>query len=433
MIPIFSTGFACQLKFWWRGIKISENKIQIQDNKKPPYEPLYQTNQDGDLNNFGIKKELVSVGQKPDRKAHRKRYKRLNQYINTQNDDEKIEDVIFHSTSRGGPTAFTSISEKYQKYDKLRLCILEAPPASVKDVIKRYAGSILTKIFYNQFLAYRLIGGSHSVEKNASAKASIKNFSDPVPLLIVSSIMDDVVPHQSSYELALGVAAKWLNNKTAAPVYFLQLDRPGHEGYRKIKSLDGQRYQNFVHAVYRRHKLPYIKEFADKGECEFATAELTNKSFSRLIEYQKQFDETKDKEERKKLRQQALNYFKDTFDNSGSYEKNRAASMCAAMPLFSKQLNFFDNDAITADELATGNEPGFFARNPFIRDFLTGILIGAAAVVAIGLIGYFAPWLLGVVGLYLLKVSLPVMIGIVVGFISTSQDDLNIEFNFNIV
>ena len=112
------------------------------------------------------------------------------------------------------------------------------------DVIKNYVGSFFTNILYNRLSAYFLLGQKHSIEKDKQAKKYIDKFPPHIPLVIISSKKDELVPHHSSLRLAQSVAANRIllkeENPEAkiAPVYFLQLDCVEHNEYTTNKSID---------------------------------------------------------------------------------------------------------------------------------------------------------------------------------------------------
>jgi len=390
------------IKLGLRGMKVHENKIH------DDYQPLYATDQQqGTLNNFNIDLAKASLGQETDTSEHKKKIEDLNM----QHPD--IKNIVLYGVSRGASTTFNAMTKFQHQYENIKLCVLEGPPASVTSVIKNYVGKFFTNILYNRFTANWFIGEQHSLEKKAQAKAYIRSFPDDIPLVIVTSKKDDLVPHSSSVKLAMGVAAQRIRfgSKKSAPVYLLQLDSPGHNDYTTKNSADSLRYQNFLHAVYKKHGLAYIEEYADKGEKEFATAELTHGLLKKQVQFQNEFASTKDRLKRMGIRRKALAEFNKQFacaDNP--YDKNRAASLCENLPLYAKPFDIIDNDTITAKQLISGKKPGFFERNPFVKDMLTGLALAAILLLIIGIIGYFAPPLLGALGVWMTKSAVAVVI-----------------------
>lgn len=53
------------------------------------------------------------------------------------------------------------------------------------------------------------------------------------------------------------------------------------------------RYQNFVHAVYKKYDLPHIEEYAKAGETEMEIAELTRGMLTSQVALQHAFKENK--------------------------------------------------------------------------------------------------------------------------------------------
>ncbi|MBA3535452.1 MAG: hypothetical protein H0T84_02400, partial [Tatlockia sp.] len=124
----------------------------------------------------------------------------------------------------------------------------------------------------------------------------------------------------------------------------------GHNDYTTNNSRDSQRYQNFVHAVYRKEGLAYIEEYANKGEVEFATAELTEGYLSAQVALQQAFNNTQDDDERARIRKEALRSFQNETKNSNYHDKKRLASLGSAMSLYFKPLNS-DSSVITEEQL----------------------------------------------------------------------------------
>ncbi|MBA3537939.1 MAG: hypothetical protein H0T84_15265, partial [Tatlockia sp.] len=257
-----SLGYSIS-KLWRRNLKVSK--------KEAGYQPLGpHEERKGSLANYRVDYAKSSMGQKTDVLAHQYKYEALQKY--NEEHGSEIDNIVLYGVSRGAATTFRklgTLGEDSKPYEDIKLCVLEGPPASMSDVIKNYVGKSLTKKLYNpemQTLVSFVCGDEHSTDKDAQAQAYVDTFPIHVPLLIVSSKKDGLVPHSSSAKLALRVAARRQIANDSAAVYLLQLDTCGHNDYTTNNSRDSQRYQNFVHAVYRKEGLAYIEEYANKGE-----------------------------------------------------------------------------------------------------------------------------------------------------------------------
>ncbi|MFC3909471.1 hypothetical protein ACFORL_10365 [Legionella dresdenensis] len=325
-------------KFSLTRIKLWLKNIQIRNRKPDDYQPPYPINESGRVKNFSVNPALASLGQKTDISNHARKANALSAAVGP---DKK---TVYYGVSRGGSTTFVSLA--MNRYPAA-LCVLEGAPASISGLFKVYFSRWLGKLLYNKFIAYLFLGRQHVAEKNQQARAQVEQFPLDVPLVIVSSRNDGIVAHKSSFSLALRVANHRIqaieNGATnVQPVYFLQLDKAGHNSYFDTRTYDGIRYQNFLHAVYRKHNLPYVEEYADRGECEFITSELTQGVLRPQVILQREF--WQNREERKATRNKAY----DSLHAKNVTLPLRAISMAAEMPLFAKHrscLSFFNRTA----------------------------------------------------------------------------------------
>lgn len=316
-----------KFKFWFMGISVTKN------NKNTAL-PLYPTDEMGSVYQYSVINQKRSLGQDNDISDHKNKVDALEQYA------PKINKVLY-GVSRGAATTFAALSQHH--YHNVKLCVLEGPPGSISAQIKFYFTKFLGRLLYNDYLAPWIIGGAHKADKNKQAKAQIDNFPDDVPLVIISSRNDWTVQHKSSFNLALGVAAKRIkakdNGEDVAPVYFLQLDDSGHNQYfRTDVSNDAIRYQHFIHALYKKHGLPYIEDYAALGAAELDTADLTYGLLKEQTKYHGLFKSTQ--ENRKGLREEAFVKLKSDLDLMEDVnKKDRIINMCSAMSLFSKPID----------------------------------------------------------------------------------------------
>jgi hypothetical protein len=339
--PSWFFGACAQFEQWWmNGVSVDDSRHVLD------YEPLYRTDESGSVVHYGLYNEARSLGQITDINAHQRKYQALVETMHPKH-------IIAVGVSRGAATTFSAIANN--DYDNIKLCVLEGVPSSIRALFKSYFSHRMGSYLYNDWTAYWLLGHQHRTDKTQQAFGYVERFPNDIPLVIISSQKDGVVPHEVSVKLALRVAAKRLlaqdKGEHIAPVYLLQLDYVGHNDYARCDKPDGIRYQNFMHAVYRAHHLPYIEEFALRGESELFCADLTAGALMQQVCYQGMFKTNKS--ERHAIRQQALASFYEQRQTWDDVTKARATQICRYMPLHHKPLeqgwfSFFKVDPANA-------------------------------------------------------------------------------------
>ena len=93
----------------------------------------------------------------------------------------------------------------------------------------------------------------------------IDEFPEGVPVVFITSKVDEVIPNQSTKKLAIELARREKNH-----VYLLELKTSWHAHYPTQYLADREIYTHGLHAIYKIHGLPYIEDFAAKG-VEIAT------------------------------------------------------------------------------------------------------------------------------------------------------------------
>lgn len=301
--------------------------IKVKRPKDLPYQPMYPTNESGTLHHYSINPNQCSLGQKTDIRDHKLKFDALIQA------NPNIRKVVLYGPSRGAATHFSALAE--HQYKLVKLVVLEAAPSSMSGIIKSYAARIpglrgLGKYLYNKTLASIILGNQHVFDKKSQARGHVESFPTHVPLVVISSLKDGIVPAENTIRLALRVAAHRINSRDREqPVYFLLLEDAGHNTYS-----NSQRYNNFIHAVYKRHGLPFDERAAREGEKDLEKADLLeepNRSF--VIEQTKFW---RDKPHREAIRSEA-------FDQLAKLRRtkkvdNRQLDVFQLMPLFSKPI-----------------------------------------------------------------------------------------------
>ena len=92
-----------------------------------------------------------------------------------------------------------------------------------------------------------------------SPATTVENIPSDMPILIVCSKEDGLVPYASSINVY-----KKLLNSGHKHVYILILDHGQHA--KILSGQDGQKYQSVVHAFYKKYNLPYDSSSAEEGE-----------------------------------------------------------------------------------------------------------------------------------------------------------------------
>ena len=323
-------GLTGRMEHWAHGIQ-----VQAIDATNTPYRTLYPTDETGTLHHYSIDASKASAGQSTDIQALDRKYSALmNQHPDI--------DTILYGFSRGAATCFSGLAKS--KYPNVKICILEAVPSSMKGIVKSYAryipliGNLIDKYCYNSLVAYFALGHQHSTEESAQAKGNVNQFPASVPLVVVSSLNDKVVPLQSGIRLALKVAAQRIkqqqNGVEIQPVYYLQLENAGHNSYTAHNTDDALRYNNFIHAVYRKHNLPFVEEYANQGEIELSTADLTSSKYMGLLQLQASFWDNK--LNRAQTREDAVDLLMQL--KNGNQLPLTMLSICEQMPLFAKTI-----------------------------------------------------------------------------------------------
>lgn len=312
------------IKRWIQGIQVSTSAHD--------YTPTYPIDEAGSLQYYSIDRTKCSLGQVTDIADHRKKLEAL-----ITNSTEK-QNMILYGVSRGAATTFASLAN-YQ-YSNVKLCVLEGVPSSMNGIFKSYAyHRDFGKQLYHH-LGTRILGHQHQTDKAHQARAYVDRFPNDVPLVIISSIKDETVPHENSIRLALRVAAKRIKTQKGgqniAPVYFLQLDKVRHNAYGTHNTDDALRYQSFMHAVYQKHELPFIKAYAEQCKDNLVLADLTSERWQDQMQFQIQY--WHNKTDREHIRADALQALKQQLTNSdlSPDDKARLVSLSKALPMYSK-------------------------------------------------------------------------------------------------
>lgn len=352
-----TSGGVGHLLLLQRGISVKRTKDMYE------YIPPYPTDEAGSVSWYGIHRTKASLGQETDIANHQKRYAAM---MNPEFGHALPEDVVLYGVSRGAATSFAALSKNKHLYQNVKLCILEAPPATISSVIKNYLGLIGKWLYIRKFLN-AILGKKHRPEKQSQAIAYVNEFPDHVPLLIISAKDDPVVPHKGSLNLAMAVAAKRIKKIEALagdstkiaqiqPVYFLQLDQGGHS-VSVSNAESSKRYQSVVHAIYKKHGLPYIEAYACACVDDIAEFELTRGVLTTQVALQDQFKNNKDKERRESIQKAALDDLRHIHATNKGHDY-RSLEICTNLSIYRKSLEhcFFGKTALQKEIDCMKNE-----------------------------------------------------------------------------
>jgi len=177
-------------------------------------------------------------------------------------DEVDDEDIILFGVSRGAATASNFVAR--HNPERIKALILESP----FDYAERGIDGFLNIFRLNRLprsknfcksVFYRF---SSYDQDGIHPRDIVENINPDLPVLLVCSKEDIVIPYQSTVNLY-----QQLIETGHEHVYLLVLDRGWHA--RLLWSADGERYQNVVHAFYRRYGLPHDADFAERGQADF--------------------------------------------------------------------------------------------------------------------------------------------------------------------
>lgn len=223
---------------WWYGIEVTGSSDNVTTVKF-----------------HSIEFKQVSIAQKNDISSHKDKVDLLN------NEPE----INLHGVSRGAATTFNALAA--HKYKNVKLVTLEGCPSSIPDVLERRYGFFApaVKFFLGVFTAYR--------DDDKTPLDNVDNIPADIPIAFITSKTDKEVPFENTKKLAEALA-----NRGQNPVYMLVLDQSSHNGYISDNLEDRTKYQNFMHALYKKYGLSHIEEFAEEGKSILNDSELSSKS-----------------------------------------------------------------------------------------------------------------------------------------------------------
>ena len=171
--------------------------------------------------------------------------------------------TIIYGVSRGAVTAFNFVATEHPKSVKALIC--EGIFDSFENLL-----SYRFPICYKPILKAIEKLTSFEVGEISPLKVYSK-LSLNIPVLFIISVVDEIVPFQSTINLY-----RKLKNMGHNKIHLLILNNSKHNKYTFMNKEDRDLYEYVVHAFYKHYKLPYIKEFASKGQKYFETKTQPN-------------------------------------------------------------------------------------------------------------------------------------------------------------
>lgn len=207
----------------------------------------------------------VSIGQETDIESHRKKYQSWLQR------EDRQDSLVLYGVSRGTATTFCAFAK--EKYPEVKLVILEGAIDSVENILpKRVAKKCCTEFLTNKTASLLRSGLSFFTSYRTdgiSPLSCLDDYPENVPTVFITSAIDTEVPRENTENIAHALAERGKND-----VYLLTLQRSSHPNYMFDDQEDRDRYESFIHAIYKKYGLEHDAALAEKGEALVDSAAL---------------------------------------------------------------------------------------------------------------------------------------------------------------
>ena len=179
-----------------------------------------------------------------------------------QKEYKKIEDdVVLIGVSRGAAAALNFLAES-----EVKAAVLEAPFDHVETVFDFcWYAQLMNNVLCagKKGCLHRFFEKVSCYEKDGRQPiALVEKIRKDLPILIICSEIDNTIPFTASINLY-----KKLCKTGHDHAYLFKLKEGKHA--KLLWGKDGERYQNVVHAFYKKYGLPHNDEFAQKGASDF--------------------------------------------------------------------------------------------------------------------------------------------------------------------
>lgn len=202
-----------------------------------------------------------SLGQKSDIESLQKKYEL---WLAKEN---RTKEFIAYGVSRGTIATFCWLAQR--KPREVKLVVLEGAVDSIPEVLKKMSTRLRSDSISRRFMKC-VDNGFTFFEKRKwmqyradgpSPLNSVAEFPEGVPVVFITSKGDTVVSATNTQNIAQELVKKGKND-----VYLLTLERAAHPNYMFDNAADHDRYETFLHAVYKKYNLKHDPALAQKGE-----------------------------------------------------------------------------------------------------------------------------------------------------------------------
>lgn len=204
----------------------------------------------------------ISIGQEKDIEAHSQKYRHWH------TTEDKTDGLILWGVSRGTAATFCALAQK--KYPEVRLVVLEGAVDSISNVIPKLVENVIPVSNIARPITNAVNAGLTFLKKNnimqydpegPSPLKSVAQFPEGVPVVFITSKADCIVPCENTTRIAKALAQKGKND-----VYLLVLERSSHTCYMFDDPTDREKYETFIHAIYKKYRLKHDPDLAARGE-----------------------------------------------------------------------------------------------------------------------------------------------------------------------
>lgn len=171
---------------------------------------------------------------------------------------KNVCDIVLKGVSRGASNLL--IFAGLYQLENVRAMVLESPYYMMAEVIENKMQQMnLTwlPLSYGEFVAESIF--KKYTRYGHSPANCIENISKELPILIICSKEDSLVPYTSS----LNVYKKLI--ETGHTHVYIFIAEHGRHAF-ILQGPDGEKYQQVVNAFYKKYNLPYTADDAEKGE-----------------------------------------------------------------------------------------------------------------------------------------------------------------------
>jgi hypothetical protein len=198
----------------------------------------------------------ISIGQESDIESHRKKYQ---SWLRR---DDRQSSLILYGVSRGTAATFCAFAK--EKYPEVKLVILEGAIDSVENILPKRAAKICSSEYLAQKTLSMMKSGLSMFtsyrEDGPSPLSCVDDYPENIPTVFVTSIKDAEVPCENTKNIAQALAGRGKND-----VYLLTLNHSSHPNYMFDHQEDRDRYEAFIHAIYKKYDLEHDAGLAEKG------------------------------------------------------------------------------------------------------------------------------------------------------------------------